>query len=261
MRVAVFVVLETEPLLTAWLRLLTTAGMDGRTVSERNTCSSIPCTVDSSTKSAELCTWDGCDNGAATVAQVDSDAPWNAAEDMNDNLVGPFHPEEDISVFPYVLDSSTSNAESQVNDVLLQSQNRVAGEEVCCIGNKFNDMDVLFGRGEHVNRHYGNNLFHREKEILQPMYIQAAKRSEKRAIAEELVHIMERKYGSRFLGYCREEKNWHVISKERVLEKAKQVLRETFTPEQRKEKRERYFRPKKKLFYAQCLADLRYAKA
>jgi hypothetical protein len=131
----------------------------------------------------------------------------------------------------------------------------------CCTEDGFNDNDVLCGRGEHVNRHPGNKVFHEEKERLQPQYLRAIKRKEKTAIAQQLVDTMRVKYGSRFLGYSDEKKKYVVIDNIRVLEKAKQVLRETFTPEQRKMKRERYFRPKKKMFYAQCLADLRNAKA
>jgi hypothetical protein len=133
-------------------------------------------------------------------------------------------------------------------------------EEVCCVVDNLTEFDVLCGRGEQVNRHPGNKIFHDEKEKLQPRYLRATKRKEKTAIAQELVDLMKNRYGSRFLGYRSEKKQFYIVENKRVLEKAKQVLRETFTPEQRKVKRERYFRPKKKMFYAQCLADLCNAK-
>jgi hypothetical protein len=116
------------------------------------------------------------------------------------------------------------------------------------------DTDVLCGRGELVNRHLGHKLFHEEKSLLQAQYKAATTRKEKKAIAQELVHVMQTTYNSRFLAKCEITGQWYIISAERALEKAKQVLREVFTPEKRKEKRERYYRPKKKPRHEQDIA-------
>jgi hypothetical protein len=100
------------------------------------------------------------------------------------------------------------------------------------------EMDVLCGRGEATNRNPGNKVFHKEKAILQPSYLDATCRKDKTAIAQELVDIMQRLHGSRFL--AKENDDWYVVDHQRVLEKVKQALRENMTPEERKAKRERF---------------------
>lgn len=107
-------------------------------------------------------------------------------------------------------------------------------------------VDVLCGRGELINRHLGNVAFHKEKEAVQRDYLQVGiSRKKKTAIAKELVHIMRCKYGSRFLERDEERRLWYFADEERIVEKAKQVLREVFTPEMRKEKRERHMASKR----------------
>jgi hypothetical protein len=100
------------------------------------------------------------------------------------------------------------------------------------------EMDVLCGRGEATNRNPGNKEFHKQKAILQPSYLEATCRKDKTAIAQELVDIMQRLHGSRFL--AKENDDWYVVDHQRVLEKVKQALRENMTPEERKAKRERF---------------------
>jgi hypothetical protein len=106
-------------------------------------------------------------------------------------------------------------------------------------------FDVLFGRGEWINRHYGNKLFHAQKEVVQTRYLRTTNRKVKTAIAQELVDFMEREYCSRFLAQDRESNHWYIVDRPRVLDKAKQALREVFTPEQRRIKR-LYYAAKKK---------------
>jgi hypothetical protein len=103
----------------------------------------------------------------------------------------------------------------------------------------YTGVDVLFGRGERGNQHPGNILYHKEKELLQPRYLQAEIRRDKRAIAQELVDRM-RKHGSRFLALDPSSNQWHIVDNDHALAKAKQALRERFTPEERRAKRERY---------------------
>jgi hypothetical protein len=104
----------------------------------------------------------------------------------------------------------------------------------------YTDTDVLCGRGESVNRHPGNVAFHEEKRRLQPSYLQTQVRKKKTAIAEELVSVMRCDYGARFLAQDETNHQWYFLEEERTVEKAKQVLREYFTPEKRRAKRERH---------------------
>lgn len=109
---------------------------------------------------------------------------------------------------------------------------------------KYKKMDVLLGRGEKTNRHFGNIEFLQQKEVLRPRYLFAATRKEKAAIAQELVDIMQRLHGSRFL--MQNNGLWYEVPNQRALEKAKQALRERLmTTEERKAKRVRYAAPKK----------------
>jgi hypothetical protein len=118
-------------------------------------------------------------------------------------------------------------------------------EEKIYVGSGYEDTDVVCGKGESVNRHIGHKLFHLEKERLQGRYLRTVARKEKAEIARELVQTMVEKYHSRFLDFCREKGQWYVISDKRALDKAKQVLRESFSAEQRKLKRLQYYKPKK----------------
>jgi hypothetical protein len=115
------------------------------------------------------------------------------------------------------------------------------------VGTEIHNTDVVCGRGEWVNRHPGHKLFHHEKKLFKSRYLRMGiARKEKTAIAQELVNAMHEKYNSRFLEYCKDAGQWYIISSERALEKAKQVLREaSFTSDDRKEKRHRYYQPKK----------------
>jgi hypothetical protein len=130
-----------------------------------------------------------------------------------------------------------------------RSQKRRRGPETerMYVGTDVRDTDVVCGRGESVNRHPGHKLFHHEKTLLQGRYLRAGTaRKEKTVIAQALVQAMEEKYDSRFLDYCPTAGQWYIISRERALEKAKQVLREaSFTSVDRQEKRHKYYHPKK----------------
>jgi hypothetical protein len=93
------------------------------------------------------------------------------------------------------------------------------------------EMDVLLGRGEARNHHPGNKEYHLQKAIVQPSYLEANMRKGESAIAKELVDVMQRLHGSRFL----ENDNdvWRLVVNQRAVIKAKQALRENPTAKTR----------------------------
>lgn len=122
--------------------------------------------------------------------------------------------------------------------------NNSVPEDRIFISDGYQANDVLCGRGERITRHNGHKLFHKVKLNFQDQYRRTNIKKEKTALAEKLLKTMALEYGSRFLALCPEKKQWYVISHERAMLKAKQVLRENFTAEQRKRKSEKY-KPKK----------------
>jgi hypothetical protein len=125
-----------------------------------------------------------------------------------------------------------------------QAPHRVAEEGIYVLDG-YRDNDVLCGKGERITRHHGHKLFHKEKANFQAQYRRTTIKREKTVLAEKLLDTMARKYGSRFLAFCPQKQQWYMISHERAMKKAKQVLRESFTAEQRRQKRERYCKPAK----------------
>jgi hypothetical protein len=138
-----------------------------------------------------------------------------------------------------------STARSLLTEDLSSCAKRPQNETEKLYVSEITAFDIFLGRGERANRQYGNMLFHKEKQRRQPNYVQAKNRQEKMAIAQELVDCMVREYGSRFLEKDRASDHWYMADQQRVLEKAKQALREDFTPAQRQRKREYYAARKK----------------
>jgi hypothetical protein len=102
---------------------------------------------------------------------------------------------------------------------------------------RYTDSDVLCQRGGLANRHPGNQQYLKAKDVLQPTYF-AASKTGRTKVAQDLVDQVHA-WGGRFLRF---EKGcgWYEIHNLTARTKASQVLREDYTPEQRKEKRERH---------------------
>jgi hypothetical protein len=107
----------------------------------------------------------------------------------------------------------------------------VCGVRVSC-------MDVLYGRGGETNAHPGNITFRAEIKRKQESCQQTTNRKKKVEIARGILNTMKGN-GSRFLKQA-EANIWYLESDVRVLEKIKQALRENYTPEQQKAKRQKY---------------------
>lgn len=100
------------------------------------------------------------------------------------------------------------------------------------------DKDVLFGRGPQIYWHPGNQRFLEEKDRLQPSYL-AATKSEKKSISQDLVNVVHDS-GGRFLDYDTRRDQWFEVLNEKARHKASQTLREDFSAEDRREKRQKY---------------------
>jgi len=103
---------------------------------------------------------------------------------------------------------------------------------------KVEENDVLLGRGPLVYSHMGNQKFHDEKKRLQKAYL-SAPNAEKKTISQELVDIIQAT-GGNFLKFDFGTKRWHRVDNETARAKAAQALREDYTKEDRKIKREKY---------------------
>jgi len=105
--------------------------------------------------------------------------------------------------------------------------------------------DVLMGRGPLVYQHEGNRKFHDEKKKLQKAYLGAAN-AEKKTLSQQLVQVIQQKGGS-FLKFDESAMKWYTVDNETARAKAAQALREDYTKEDRKNKRERYKKANKAL--------------
>ena len=101
---------------------------------------------------------------------------------------------------------------------------------------QYTDSDVLCQRGGLANKHKGNHQYLAAKEALQTVY-QATPKSGRTAVAQQLVDRVHA-WGGRFLR--KDAKGWYEIHNHTARTKAGQALREEYTPEERKEKRDRY---------------------
>lgn len=125
---------------------------------------------------------------------------------------------------------------------------------------QYNDKDVLFGRGGLINKHPGNNRYHREKKKLQAAYLKASK-EEKGAISKSLIDLVHA-WGGRFLKRDDSKKEiegnkkglWYEVHDRTAQTKAGQALCEDYTKEQRKEKRMRYAATKNEARAANIIA-------
>ena len=109
-------------------------------------------------------------------------------------------------------------------------------------------LDVLCGRGSRSNMNKGNQLFLQAKNEMQQRYKQAS-RKEKIEMSRELISKVE-SWGGRFIhlysdpNNCDGPERWYEVSPQVKLRRASQALRETSTPQARKEKREKYNKKK-----------------
>lgn len=104
----------------------------------------------------------------------------------------------------------------------------------------YTDRDVLCQRGGLANRHPGNHRYLAAKDAMQPIYL-ATPKSGRTAVAQDLVNQVYA-WGGRFLRKDG-KKGWYEIHNHTARTKAGQALREDYTPEERKDKRERNKRP------------------
>jgi hypothetical protein len=121
--------------------------------------------------------------------------------------------------------------------------------------NNYTSDDVILGRGGKSNNHPGNQLYLRDKDLLQARYFSVSKR-EKTAIAQELVDRVHAR-GGRFMKEIattttttanddRDERPmtttiaWIEVSNDHARRKASQSLREVSSKESRANKREKY---------------------
>lgn len=117
-------------------------------------------------------------------------------------------------------------------------------------GADFTIHDVILGRGGKSNNHPGNQLYLRDKELLQPRYFSVSKR-EKTAIAQELVDRVHAR-GGRFMKETTTTEDdddydngrpttiWTEVNNDHARRKASQSLREISSKELRASKREKY---------------------
>lgn len=103
----------------------------------------------------------------------------------------------------------------------------------------YNENDVLAQRGSLANNHAGNKWYLSQKERLQPLYLAAEHKADKRKIALELVRLVHDR-GGKFLRFNKETGRWHELDSKTTLDKAGQTLREKLTAEDRKLKRLKY---------------------
>lgn len=103
---------------------------------------------------------------------------------------------------------------------------------------RYTDADVLCQRGGLANKHVGNHRYLAAKETLQDVY-RATPKAGRTAVAQRLVDLVHG-WGGRFLRYDGKKGGWYEIHNHTARTKAGQALRESYTPEDRKEKRDRY---------------------
>jgi len=97
--------------------------------------------------------------------------------------------------------------------------------------------DVLLGRGPLVYQHEGNQRFHDEKKKMQQDYL-SAPNTEKKNISQKLVDKINEK--GKFLSFDTPSGKWYKVTNDVARAKAAQALREAYTREDRRHKREKY---------------------
>lgn len=101
------------------------------------------------------------------------------------------------------------------------------------------DADVLLGRGGRANNHVGNKKYLEVKDSMQDRYM-AADKSVKTAIAQELVDLVNKEWGGRFLKLDPLTNRWYEVDNTTARKKCSQTLREINTAEVRAAKRAKY---------------------
>ena len=101
---------------------------------------------------------------------------------------------------------------------------------------QYTDMDVLCQRGGLGNQHVGNKRYLAAKEAMQVLY-QATPKAGRTAVAQQLVDQV-RSWGGRFL--TRDAHGWYEIHNHKARTKASQALREDYSKEELREKRNKY---------------------
>jgi len=114
------------------------------------------------------------------------------------------------------------------NDVGLEKEPKHSAETIDKARNLVehpNINDVLYGRGEKINSHFGNKTFRLLVSDRKVIYI-SGNNDEKAKISRDVLNIIAMK-GGRFLR--QEGKFWAEVSKEKALKKISQALREKQT--------------------------------
>lgn len=101
------------------------------------------------------------------------------------------------------------------------------------------ENDVLLGRGGRANNHPGNKKYLDLKDSIQDRYMKADK-NEKTAISQELVDIVKKEWGAKFLKLDPDTNRWYEVDNVVARKKCSQSLREVNTAEVRAAKRARY---------------------
>lgn len=101
---------------------------------------------------------------------------------------------------------------------------------------QYTDMDVLCQRGGLGNQHAGNKRYLAAKEAMQVLY-QATPKAGRTAVAQQLVDQV-RSWGGRFL--TKDAHGWYEIHNHKARTKASQALREDYSKEELREKRNKY---------------------
>jgi hypothetical protein len=211
-------------------------------------------------------TWKGGNNCKPQVLLVSSDYSDNSVSSLgasDSSAANSISPKEAPLSFPFlsVNDTIVHHYDSQEKDsdgknTLAKKEKKVHGKrrrpsEETTLKSFYpvTDKDVLFGRGRSVYSHIGNMRLHEEKLKVQDMYL-GKSRVEKKLISQFLVDLIH-ELGGRFLKEDKTTGMWYEANNEEAREKSAQVLREDFTSEQRRVKREKYFDQKKMAAYSQ----------
>lgn len=108
---------------------------------------------------------------------------------------------------------------------------------------RFNEKDVLLGRGGHANHHAGNKMLLERVKMFQPTYKayggEDDGKKKKNDLTRELVRWVQAQ-GGRFLKRTSKDVPWREVSYNEARMKVSHLFRNDHTPEGRERKRKRY---------------------
>lgn len=84
--------------------------------------------------------------------------------------------------------------------------------------------DILCGKQQRFNKHFGNQIFRQIIKSFDERYSQADRKEEKMEITKHIVHVLKTQYGSRFIKPCRSGR-WREVTDQVARDKVSHALR------------------------------------